>query len=132
MDSLNVVVLTGWLERAPALRWEDNGKALASATLRLEEQNAVGVVFRTYVALEAYGAMAERLGTYDAGDVLSLEGKLKWRSTTANGEKRGTLAVLVRQASVLHATAPAPMAPPQAPPLGWPGRGTTAPERGRA
>jgi single-stranded DNA-binding protein len=107
MDSLNVVALTGTLERDPALRFDSNsGTARCSGTLRCEDLGASGNPFRLYVPLEAWGKTAETLGELRAGTLIAVQGKLCWRKyTTQHGEEKGTLAVLARQVAAL-----APMA----------------------
>ena len=98
MDSLNVVALTGTLDRSPVMRFDpDSGTARCAGTLRCEEVNTNGSTFRLYVSLEAWGKTAEAL--------VAVQGKLCWRkSTTKQGEEKGTLAVLVGKVSVLVPT----------------------------
>lgn len=103
MDSLNVLALTGTLERAPVLRQEEGGTApRCSATLRCEEVSASGSPFKLYVPLEAWGKSAEALGALPAGTAVAIQGKLCWRKHVPRpGEDKSGLAVLVGKVSVL-------------------------------
>jgi hypothetical protein len=102
MDCLNMVAVTGLLERDPATKFEDNGTQFATFTLRVEEVGKDGAVFKTFVPIECYGRTAERAAGCGAGDVVGVEGKLKWKSSVdQRGEKRSTLCVLARQVSVV-------------------------------
>lgn len=108
MDCLNTVCLTGTLERDPVTKVDDHGTQLVTFTVRLDESGKDNAVFKTYIPVECYGRTAERAADGGAGDVLGIEGKLKWKSyVDKHGEKRSTLCVLARQVSVL---APAAMA----------------------
>lgn len=103
MDSLNVVGLTGMLERDPAMRFDsDSGTARCSGTLRCEDLGARGSTFKLYVPLEAWGKTAEALGELHAGALVAIQGRLCWRKyMTKAGEEKGTLTVLVGKVSVL-------------------------------
>jgi single-stranded DNA-binding protein len=107
MDSLNVVALTGHLERDPVMRFDpDSSTPRCSGTLRCEEVNANGSTFRLYVPLEGWGKTAEALGELHAGALVAVQGKLCWRKyTTKHGEEKGSLAVLVGKVSVLASAA---------------------------
>ena len=108
MDSLNVVALTGILERDPIVRFDnDTGQARCRGTLRLEEANATtGAVYKLFIPLDAAGKIGEQLAACHGGDVLAITGKLSWqRWTTAKGEEKASLAVFVRQCSVVQAVA---------------------------
>ena len=106
MDSLNTVVLSGLLDRDPVTTFQEDGQQMTRFTLRCEETGKAGAVFRLYVPVECYGKTAERAAELGAGDVVGIEGKLKWRSTTdRHGEKKGSLCMLARQVSVLVSAA---------------------------
>ena len=65
-----------------------------------------GAVFKVYIPVECYGRTAEKAGTCSAGDLVGVEGKLKWRSyLDKEHQKKGSLVVLARQVSVLVAAA---------------------------
>jgi single-stranded DNA-binding protein len=103
MDSeINFVSLTGVLERDPIVRFADHGTQQVHFTLRLEEPGPAGQLFKLYVPIEAYSAVAEVAGDLHAGAALLVSGKLKWTSWTAkDGSKKSTLAVLARLVKVL-------------------------------
>jgi single-stranded DNA-binding protein len=105
MDSLNVVALTGALERDPTIRFDEgSGTPRCSATLRCEELGTNGSTFTLYVPLEAWGKTAEALGALHAGALVAVQGKLCWRKyRTKQGEEKGGLAVLLGKVSVLVA-----------------------------
>jgi single-stranded DNA-binding protein len=101
MDHLNNLTLTGVLEREP-LRVEHDSLTQVRFTVRHEGQNAkTGELFKLYVPCEAFGVVAERALTLRPGAVVGVEGRLKWRSYVDQGEKKGSLAVWVRQLSVM-------------------------------
>lgn len=103
MDSLNLVAVTGVLERDPLMRFgATSSSAQCAATLRCEEVNANGSTFTLYVPLEAFGRQAEALGELHAGALVAVQGKLCWRKyTTRQGEEKSSLAVLVQRLHVL-------------------------------
>jgi single-stranded DNA-binding protein len=103
MNSLNVCVLTGVLERPPLAVTAD-GKPQQSArfTLTCTELGRDGASYRLYVPVETYGQVATQCLTLQAGTVLAVDGKLKWRSYTDRaGEKHSGLAVLAREIRLL-------------------------------
>lgn len=105
---LNHVTLTGILERDPITRLADQGTQQVSFTLRLTEAGPAGQEFTLYVPVEAYSASAKQAGELTAGAAILVADKLKWTSyTDKTGQKRTSLAVLVRLVKCL---APAPVA----------------------
>jgi single-stranded DNA-binding protein len=97
MDSLNMVCLTGTLERQPTVSFEGEGSQVCRFTLRLEEGGRDGTIYKTYIGCEVYGRLADQAGSLQPGDVVAVTGALKWRSyVDKSGEKRGAHAVFVR------------------------------------
>jgi Single-strand binding protein family len=97
MDSLNVCIVSGVLERDPTMRYREAGTAQCTCTLRLEEARD-GTVYNTYVLAEAYGKTAEVLADLQGGAVVVLQGKLFWRKQqAASGADKSGLALLVQK-----------------------------------
>lgn len=102
MQSINVVVLMGYLDHAPVRRDHPSGKPWCTATLRLEEHRHNGDIWPSYVPRDAYGAWAEQLAACPAGTLLSLQGALTWRAANeAAGIAKGTVSVFVKHLQVL-------------------------------
>jgi hypothetical protein len=94
MESVNVCVLSGTLERDPALRFRDDGSPHCTATIRLEEGRD-GTLYKTYVLAEAFGKTAEVLADLHGGAVVIVQGKLFWRKQVSpSGTDRSGLACL--------------------------------------
>lgn len=94
---LNHVTLTGTPERDPITRFQDHGTQQTSWTLRVEEVNPAGQLFKLFVPVECYGTTADQAGELNAGDAVVIAGKLKWTSYTAkDGSKQSRLCVLAR------------------------------------
>lgn len=104
---LNTVALVGRLERDPYVKFDnDSGQAKCRATLRLEESGSTGMLYKTYVPLEAFGRTAEGLGEQHAGALVAVTGKIVWQKYTAkDGTEKSSLAVLVNRYTVLQAAA---------------------------
>jgi len=47
IDSINVLLVSGALDRAPQVRFREDGSCVCAGTLRLEERGAQGTVFKT-------------------------------------------------------------------------------------
>jgi single-stranded DNA-binding protein len=95
MDQVNVVVLTGFLERSPVVT-----ETAVRFTIRVDETGKDGTTFKVFVPCEAYG----RAESWEAGAFLAVEGRLKWRSyTDRDGEKKSGLCVFAREVRVLDA-----------------------------
>ena len=93
---MNTCALVGILERAPTVI-ESEGPLQARFTLRVEETGKDGKVYPLFVSCEAFGPLAARASSWEAETVLSLVGKLKWRSVTdKQGQKSGGLCVCQR------------------------------------
>ena len=102
MDSLNILIVSGYLERDPVVRFREDGTCLCTGTLRLEEQGTQGTVFKTFLPFEAFGKVGEQLGEWHAGALCTLQGKVFWRKYhTKSGEEKSGLALLVQKGSVL-------------------------------
>jgi single-stranded DNA-binding protein len=108
MDSLNLLIVSGALDRAPQVRFREDGACVCTGTLRLEEQGTQGTVFKTFLPFEAYGKVGEHLGTWHEGDLGTLQGKVCWRKYhTKGGEEKSGLALLVQKSwRLVPATAP--------------------------
>jgi single-stranded DNA-binding protein len=99
---MNNCTLVGTLERAPRLL-EADGPVQALFTLRIDETGKDGRTFQLYVPIEAYGTLANQAGTWEAGSLVALTGKLKWRSSVdAKGEKKSGLCIFAKEARVLE------------------------------
>jgi single-stranded DNA-binding protein len=102
VDSLNILIVAGYLDRAPIVRFREDGTCVCTGTLRLEEQGVQGTMFKTYLPFEAYGKVGEQVGEWHAGDVCTLQGKIFWRKYhTKSGDDKSGLALLVHKGSVL-------------------------------
>jgi hypothetical protein len=108
MDSINVLLVSGALDRVPQVRFREDGTCVCTGSLRLEEQGAQGTVFQTFVPFEAYGKVGEQLGTWHEDDIGTLQGKVFWRKYhTQGGEEKSGLALLVQKTwRLVPATAP--------------------------
>jgi hypothetical protein len=101
MESINILIVSGYVERV-AIRFREDGTCVCAGTLRLEEQGAQGTVYKTFLAFEAYGKVAEHLGGWSTGTLCTLQGKVFWRKYhTRGGEEKSGLALLVQKGSVL-------------------------------
>jgi single-stranded DNA-binding protein len=103
VNGLNSWSGVGVLERDPIVKWqEDESTPTVSFTVRVEEMGKDGGLFKVYVPVEAYSRLAEQAATLRAGELVGIEGKLKWRAyVDKDHQKKGTLAVWARQMSVL-------------------------------
>jgi len=108
MSDLNLVVVTGRVERDPVIRVVDN-KTQVGLTLRLIEDGPAGQTFNLFVNVESYGQIAEQVRDLRAGASVILFGKIKWRKyRTAQGEEKSGLCVLAREVRILAAAVPSP------------------------
>ena len=109
MDSINLLIVSGALDRALQVRFREDGTCVATGTLRLEEQGAQGTTFKTFLPFEAYGKVGEQLGAWYEGDLGTLQSKVFWRKYhTPRGEEKSGLALLVQKGWRL-VSAPAPV-----------------------
>ena len=49
MESVNLLIVSGALDRAPLVRFREHGTCVCTGTMRLEESGTQGAVFKTYV-----------------------------------------------------------------------------------
>ena len=102
MECLNVCIISGYVERDPAIRYREDGKAQCTCTLRVEDVGVNGTVYKTFVVAEAFGKTAEALAELQSGALAMVQGKIFWRThVTKNGEEKGGLAVLVQKSNLL-------------------------------
>jgi hypothetical protein len=105
MDSVNLLIVSGCLDRAPMVRFREDGTCVCTGTMRLEESGTQGAVFKTYVPFEAYGKVGEQIGEWQAGDLGLLQGKVFWRKYhTKSSEEKSGLALLVQKGTTLAPT----------------------------
>lgn len=84
------VLVSGRLYRAPDRRECRNGQAMATATIKVIENNAA-----QWWSVTAFGAIAEELLRLDAGDVASFAGRLEAALYQSNtGETKINLKVI--------------------------------------
>ena len=107
MDYANVCLISGYVERNPAIRYRGDGIAQCMCSLWVEELGATGTIYKTSMVAEAFGKTREALGELHSGTLAVLQGKLFWRKhLTKSGEEKSGLALLVQKVSVLT---PAPV-----------------------
>ena len=98
---MNTCALVGIVERAPTVI-DSEGPLQARFTLRVEEIGKDGKAYPLYIPCECYGQLATRSATWDAGAMLALSGRLKWRKGDEKTQKPGGLAVFVKEVHVLE------------------------------
>ena len=80
MHGLNKVLLVGHVsDRGIDLQYLPTSQPLASFTLVLQETSKTGEVYKTFCPCEIYGKGAEAAGEIDAGMLVLVEGKLRWK-----------------------------------------------------
>ena len=80
MHGLNRVILVGQVsDRGVELQYLPSSQGLATFTLVLSDVGKDGTVYKTYCPCEVYGQGAERAGDLDAGALVLLEGRLRWK-----------------------------------------------------
>jgi single-stranded DNA-binding protein len=90
--SLNRVLLVGHVtDTRPKLTYSERGRPECRLTLMLTEAGKDGQAFTVYAPIYVLGNGAETVAEQvDAGDVVSIDGRLGWRSTLQkNGCKIG-------------------------------------------
>jgi single-stranded DNA-binding protein len=90
--AVNHVVLVGHLTDAgPKLGYSERGTPECRLTLMLTEQGKAGQTFNVFVPVFIYGDQAEHAAsTLDAGDLVSVDGRLSWKSALKkDGTKLG-------------------------------------------
>jgi single-strand DNA-binding protein len=103
MQSFNRVVVAGRLVADPVQRYVAGGKAVANASLAINERwaDAEGVERErvTFVDVQAWGRTAEALAGYTRkGSGVLVEGRLRGESwTAADGQKRSKLVVVAER-----------------------------------
>jgi single-stranded DNA-binding protein len=104
--SLNVCALVGTLSRDPRTAFEGDGRQTTTFTLAIVEPGREGKAFTLYVPCVCWGKAAEAADVLNAEDLVSVQGKLCWRKhVDKHGQDRSTLAVNVREVSVLQPAA---------------------------
>ena len=87
MDCTNVCLISGYVERNPAIRYREDGIAQCTCTLRVEELGATGTIYKTYVVAEGLrqdrggsGRAAQRYPGGASGQALLAQAPdQKWR-----------------------------------------------------
>lgn len=93
---INKVFLCGVIgERGCDVRYLASGTAASFFTLVVSEEGTNGKDYQTYVDCQAWGKVAETLGsTFSAGDVVLIEGTLRKRKRTDTGAYEMSVNVL--------------------------------------
>jgi single stranded DNA-binding protein len=108
MTSLNKLIICGKVTDAgPKLTYTSEGTPQCSFTLMVEEPGRDGSPFKLFVPVELFGKQAEPVAEQvNAGDVVLVDGKLRWRSwIDKKGEKQGRLGVMAWAVNVLQGAA---------------------------
>jgi single stranded DNA-binding protein len=102
--SLNKVIICGKVTDASLkLTYTSEGTPQCAFTLMVEELGRDGSSFKLFVPVEVFGKQAEPVAEQiNAGDVILVDGKLKWKSwLDKKGEKQGRLGVMAWAVSLL-------------------------------
>ncbi|MGE0278725.1 MAG: single-stranded DNA-binding protein [Nitrospiraceae bacterium] len=99
---MNTCSLVGRIERRPSLQRHDTGVIMASFSLCVQEVGRNGKVYSIYVPVECYGTLAEGVESLVSGLLVSVTGKLAFRS--AEKGRPGALLVLARSVDRVPAT----------------------------
>lgn len=105
--AINRVIVLGKVSDAgPKLTYSDKGRLETRLTLVLEEAGKGGQTFSLYVPVFVYGDQAESAAaTLDAGDVVSVDGKLSWSSRLKQDETKLGLCVSAFAVELVHKAA---------------------------
>jgi single-stranded DNA-binding protein len=96
MEGINVLIISGTLERDPAIRWREDGMCVCTGSVRMDP------VYKIFMPFEAYGKTGEAMGECHMGDGVLLQGKIFWRKyVTKSGEEKSGPAILVNKGSLL-------------------------------
>lgn len=120
--SINRVVISGNLTRAPEARATQGGTAILSFGVAVNDRRKSAQTgewedYPNFVDCTMFGARAEAVGRYlSKGSRVAIEGKLRYSSWERDGQKRSKLEVIVDEIVWLdsrpqEAPAPAPAAP---------------------
>lgn len=94
MAGINKVFLAGTVgDHGISTRFLDSGAMLVRFSLAIVETGANGQAFTTYVPIECTGKAAESAADLHPGDVVLVEGKLKYRTVEKAGNKEYRLGV---------------------------------------
>jgi single-stranded DNA-binding protein len=107
MHDINKVLLVGQVADAgPKLSYTSEGTPECHLTLLLQETGKSGQVYKLFVPVEVYSAHGEWTAEHvNAGDVVLVDGKLKWKSTIdKQGAKQGRMVILAWQLSLITPT----------------------------
>lgn len=98
MDHANFCFLTGTLAREVVA---GEGASGCRFTLKIDELGRDGKTYATYVPCHSWGLAADRAVTLVPGDLLCVQGMVKWRKGETPSDK-GTLVVNISKLTVLH------------------------------
>jgi single-strand DNA-binding protein len=106
--NINKVIICGRVTDAgPNLTYGNKGTPQCAFTLMVEEPGRDGAPFKLFVPVEVFGKQAEAVTEQiDAGDVVLVDGKLKWKSwLDKQGQKQGRLGVMAWGVTVVQPAA---------------------------
>jgi single-strand DNA-binding protein len=99
---VNVCCLVGTLTRAPTVRYEGDGHAVATFTVAVTEPSREGKPYRLFIPCTSWGRAAEAVSVLSAEDLVSVSGKLSWRKRPRTcGQEHSEMIVQVREVAVL-------------------------------
>jgi single stranded DNA-binding protein len=104
MTSINRVLLVGRVtEAGPKLTYSPGGSPQCTFTLLLEDPGPDGKRYKLFVPVDVFGKQAEPVAEQiNVGDVVLVDGKLKWKSwLDQQGVKQGKLVVLAWAVSLV-------------------------------
>jgi single-stranded DNA-binding protein len=80
--AINHVLLLGTVaDPGPKLAYSEQGRPECRLTLKLTEPSKAGQEFSLYVPVYVYGTAAEQVAEQiDAGDLVSVDGRLGWKA----------------------------------------------------
>jgi single-strand DNA-binding protein len=111
--AINKVLLLGTVtDEGPRLTYAEHGTPQCSFMLLVAEPGKEGATFKLYVPVDIFGDRAESVAeTIQNGDVVLVDGKLRWRSwiDKKTGQKEGKLAVLAWSVQVERSATRAPV-----------------------
>jgi single stranded DNA-binding protein len=110
MHGINKVIVGGRLTaEGPKLTYSPEGTPQCTFTVRIEEAGKDGATFKVFVPIDVFGAHAEWVAAHvNAGALVLVDGKLKWRSwVDKQGQKQGKLVLMGWQVTLVQPATPA-------------------------
>lgn len=104
MSDVNIATISGELLKTPEIKMTKSGYHVVNFTLKCARPSKAGKSWTDYISCQAWGGLADIVGSLSGGDKIMVSGQIQTRSYDKDGHKVYVTEVFAREAMPITST----------------------------